>query len=79
MGIKLFRDGKVVYRTTRYVRQRIYSFVEAKKNSEWDYGTCRVWYNVENDYWNEFEFHTVSQLNKILVTDTEPDLVATFA
>ncbi len=77
--LKLKNKGKVVLSRTFPLATRVYSQLERSSTPEWTLGVCRVWYNREKDYWNEFEFKTAEELHRILAQDTEKDLVETFA
>ena len=46
--------------------------------TEWNYGVCRVWYNKQEDYWNEFRFTEPSQLKENLTIDTEWAMIEAF-
>lgn len=54
------------------VRLRVHDFPRAN----WTFGTCRIWYNKSEDFWNEFIFLTPTQLHEGLTTDSEQELIA---
>lgn len=77
--VKLFKNNEVVYDRTRSVVRGFIVELKGLPASEWDRGICRVTYNREMDYWNEFEFTNFEDFHNNLITDTEPDLIQTFA
>lgn len=56
------------------VRLRVHGLSTGKRRS-WAYGTCRVFYNRPNDFWNEFRFNSLTQLEAGLTTVTEKPLI----
>lgn len=78
MSIKLFKDGEMVKRVTYRKKSSARAFIKYLSAAEWTSGIVRVWYNVAEEYWNEFEFHSYEDFDKTLSTDTEKDLVQTF-
>ncbi len=78
LRIKLYENSKVVLSTTMRIKARARAFVEANLTPERT-GRCRVYYNYDKDYWNEFEFSNLREFNEILIVDTEKDLIAAFA
>ena len=79
IDLKLFKDDKMVFRTTCRMKSTARARIEAGISSEWTLGRCRVWYNVNDDYWNEFEFYSYEDFTEKLALFTEQDLVETFA
>lgn len=45
------------------------------KRRLWTYGTCKVFYNRPNDFWNEFKFESLNQFEAGLLTVTEKPLI----
>lgn len=72
IDLRLTKDGEVVYHCTKWVKARIIAESERRK---FDHGTCKVWYDLAQDYWNQFEFKTIAELKDNLHTDTEVDLL----
>ncbi len=77
IDIKLFVGSKLTKRTSRRIKSRLVAFVQEQSLVEpkWTLGTCRVWYDLEKDYWNEFTFMNVNALNIGLASLTDPALV----
>jgi hypothetical protein len=38
-------------------------------------GRCRIWYNAEQDFWNEFESTSLKEFQEKLDADTERELL----
>jgi hypothetical protein len=78
--VRLFdKNGKVVHNYQRTVKSRIVSAVQVGlENKDVITGTCRITYNKEKDYWNEFNFVDFSSFNETLSVDTEKDLIKDF-
>lgn len=56
------------------VRLRVHDF----PREGWIFGTCKVWYNKPEDYYNEFGFTNIAQLDHGLTVSTEKELVDFF-
>lgn len=78
--VKLFdKNNKVVQTYQRTIKNRIMLDVQVGLSSESVLkGTCRVTYNMKEDYWNEFDFTTFSEFRNNLTQITEKDLVKEF-
>lgn len=78
--VKLFnKKGEVIQNYYRTVKARILVDVQVGlKNKDTVYGTCRVIYNKNKDYWNEFNFTDFKKFKDTLAVDTELDLVKEF-
>lgn len=60
------------------IRLRVQGISKAGRRigaSSWVKGTCRVFYNKPNNYWNEFTFTSLSQFDAGLITVTEKPLI----
>lgn len=79
IDIKLRNGTKMTKRITRYVKARIVAFVQEQPAAEWTSGTCRVWYSVKEDFWNEFDFATSAEFRQRLAEITDKGLVDSFA
>jgi hypothetical protein len=74
--VKLFNEkDEVVLVINSTKKSQIRLRVHGLPRDKWQYGTCRVWYNRPNDYWNEFGFTSLAQLEAGLVTVTEKPLI----
>ena len=78
MRVILYKNKKEVYSTTRYIPNRILTFVQGIPAAEWDLGYFRVTYNPALDYYNHAYFEDPGSLKKLLQEDTEWDLVKEF-
>ncbi len=80
--LKLYKTVKnndeLVLSATKLMKTKIISTVQGVSRSEWTFGTARVWYNVDKDYWNEFRFENVNQLTERLSATLDPYLIRTF-
>lgn len=75
MDLKLYENSELVFHTTRFIKARIIADATRRRFSE---GKCKVWYNIDKGYWNQFSFESCSELSDILRTDTEADLIREF-
>jgi hypothetical protein len=74
--VHLFDESSQVVMTINSTKKsQIRLRVQGLSRSKWQYGTCRIWYNKPEDYYNEFTFTTVSQLDNVLTDDTEKGLI----
>jgi hypothetical protein len=74
--VRLFNEkGELVLSINSTKKSQIRTRLHALPRAEWQYGTCRVWYNKPNDFWNEFSFGSIAQLDAGLITVTEKPLV----
>lgn len=78
LDLKLKKDGELILSTKKYIKQRIVALVQGRKNSEWTLGTLRVWYSITNDYYNQFNFTSLAELEQQLSICTEPRLIKEF-
>lgn len=80
ISVQLFnKKGEVVQTYYKSVKSRIVADVQVGLQKKGVVrGTCRVTYNREQDYWNEFDFTDFATFNKILSVDTEKSLVQDF-
>lgn len=80
INVKLFdANSKVVHNYNRTVKSRIVTAVQVGlENKDVIKGTCRITYNKEKDYWNEFNFTDFNLFNETLTIDTEKDLIKDF-
>lgn len=78
--VKLFnKNNEIVQRYQRTVKARILTDVQVGlKNKDIEYGTCRVTYNKDKDYYNEFNFTEFKKFKDTLAVDTELDLIREF-
>jgi hypothetical protein len=76
MQVKLFNEkGEVVQSINSTKKSQVRLRVHGLSRGKWVKGACRVWYNKPNDFWNEFEFTNLAQLEAGLITVTEKPLV----
>lgn len=74
--VKLFNEeDEVVLIINSTKKSQIRLRVHGLPRNKWTYGTCRVWYNRPNDFWNEFSFTSLAQLEAGLITVTEKPLI----
>lgn len=76
MQVKLYNaDHELVESINSTKKSQVRLRLQALPRGHWQYGTCRVYYNKPNDFWNEFKFTNFAQLEAGLVTVTEKPLV----
>lgn len=76
MQVKLFNEkGEIVLSVNSSKKSQVRLRVHGLSRSKWQSGTCRVWYNKPNDFWNEFSFTSLAQLEAGLITVTEKPLI----
>ncbi len=75
-NVELFNENGesvAVFNSTK--KSQIRLRLHATPRTAWAFGTCRVYYNKPHNFWNEFRFTNISQLETGLVTVTEKPLV----
>lgn len=73
------KNNDTVSNYQRTVKSRIIDDVQVGlKNKAVIMGVCRVTYSNENDYWNEFNFTTLTEFKNSLSIDTELSLIKEF-
>lgn len=68
-------EGQEVQRFNSSKKSQIRLKLQGVSRGEWQSGTCRVFYNKPNDFWNEFKFSSVAQFEAGLLTVTERPLI----
>lgn len=76
INVRIFNEkGEMVQSINSSKKTQIISRLRGVPRAEWISGTVRVWYNKPDDFWNEAEFRTASQLQDFLTTATEKPLI----
>lgn len=78
MTIKLYKNGKVVNRTTKHVPTRLSAYLQKRSASEWTSGELVVWYDRTKNYWNKGRFNTLAEFSELLSQFTELALIKEF-
>jgi len=74
--VELFNEnGESVYVINSTKKSQIKLRLQAFSRKNWAFGTCRVWYNKREEFYNEFRFTKASQLEEGLIACTEKPLV----
>lgn len=72
------QNGKMVFYTSSTVKSKIVSnlcvFLAQNRSLEW-VGSCKIIYNKTDDYFNEFEFSTITCLNENISICTETNFL----
>ncbi len=75
-NVELFNENGesvAVFNSTK--KSQIRLRLHAIPRTAWAFGTCRVYYNKPNNFWNEFRFTNLSQLESGLIAITEKPLI----
>lgn len=71
-------SGQLVETISSTKKSQVRLRVHDVPRGEWAFGTCKVWYNKPADYYNQFGFTNLNQLDDGLTVSTEKELITFF-
>lgn len=76
VNVELFNEnGESVQVINSTKKSQIRLKLQDIPRTKWTFGTCRVWYNKPEDFYNEFRFSNVHQFEEGLVACSEKPLI----
>jgi hypothetical protein len=74
--VKLFNEkSEIVLNINSTKKSQVRLRVHGISRANWQFGVCRVWYSKDEDFYNEFSFTNLAQLDEGLTVNTEKDLI----
>lgn len=79
LNIKIFnKNGEMVQSITTTKKSEVLRCGRDFFDLKWQFGTCRVWYSKQKDYWNEFSFRSLDEFSELYDIDTDVAMLKDF-